>query len=147
MEFKKYILKTQFFWVVHFRFFCFFPMKISQSVLSNKDGSKSWWLPWSSAQNNSCVNICNTVYIFFSFPGQDQKQGMYWNNKHIHKNSMSHHHFVRELVYGRKAILFSKELLLIYNQNLGKLLSLPLFSGQLLVNISAKENIFDQSAT
>ena len=60
---------------------------------------------------------------------------------------MSHHHFVRELVYGRKAIFFSKELLLIYNKIWVKLLSLPLFSGQLLVNISAKENIFDQSAT
>ena len=40
---------------------CFIPMKIRQSVLSSKDGSKFWWLPWPSAQNNSCVNICNTV--------------------------------------------------------------------------------------
>ena len=60
---------------------------------------------------------------------------------------MSHHHFVRELVYGGKAIFISKELLLIYNKTWIKLLSLPLFSGQLLVDISAKENIFDQSAT
>ena len=27
-------------------FFCFIPMKISQSCLSIKDGSKFWWLPW-----------------------------------------------------------------------------------------------------
>ena len=60
---------------------------------------------------------------------------------------MSHHHFVRELVYGRKAIFFSKKLLLIYNKTLIKLLSLPLLSGQLLVDISAKENMFDKSAT
>ena len=60
---------------------------------------------------------------------------------------MSHHHFVRELVYGRKAIFFSKKLLLIYNKTLIKLLALPLFTGQLLVDISAKENMFDKSAT
>ena len=66
--------KTQFFWVGHFGFvfskknlFCFIPMKISQSVLSSKDGSKFWWLSWFPAQNNSCINICNTVYISFLF--------------------------------------------------------------------------------
>ena len=32
--------KTQFFWVSHFEFFCFIPMKISQSFLGSKDGSK-----------------------------------------------------------------------------------------------------------
>ena len=48
---------------------------------------------------------------------------------------------------GEKAILFSKELLLIFNKIWIKLLLLPLFSDQQLVNISAKENIFDQSAT
>ena len=37
--------------------------------------------------------------------------------------------------------------MLIYNKTLIKLLSLPLFSGQLLVDISAKENMFDKSAT
>ena len=60
---------------------------------------------------------------------------------------MSHHHFVRELVYGGKAIFISKELLLIYNKTWIKLLSLPLFSGQVQVDISVKENIFDTSAT
>ena len=60
---------------------------------------------------------------------------------------MSHHHFVRELVYGGKAIFFSKKLLLIHNNTWIKLLSLPLFSGQVLVDISAKENMFDKSAT
>ena len=45
--------KTQFFWVGHFGFFfkkfffCFLPMKIGQSFLGIKDGSKFWWLPWS----------------------------------------------------------------------------------------------------
>ena len=60
---------------------------------------------------------------------------------------MSHHHFVRELVYGGKAIFFSKELLLIYIKTWIKLLPLPLFLGQLPVDISAKEQIFEQSAT
>ena len=61
---------------------------------------------------------------------------------------MSHHHFVRELVYGGKAIFFSKELLLlIYDKTWIKILSLPLFSGQVQVDISAKEHIFDKSAT
>ena len=41
-------------------FFCFIPMKISQSSLGSKDGSK---LPWFPAQKNSCLNICNTVYV------------------------------------------------------------------------------------
>ena len=27
---------------------------------------KFWWLPWFSAQNNTCLNICNTVYVPFS---------------------------------------------------------------------------------
>ena len=44
-------------------FIRFISMKISQSLLASKDGSKFWWLPWFPAQNNSCVNICNTVYI------------------------------------------------------------------------------------
>ena len=35
--------KMHFFWVGHFEFFfCFFPMKISQSLLVSKDGSKFW---------------------------------------------------------------------------------------------------------
>ena len=58
-------LKTQFFWVGHFGFYLFFnfiPIKISQSFLGSKDGSKFWCLPWSLAQNKSCINICNTVY-------------------------------------------------------------------------------------
>ena len=34
-------------WVIHFEiYFCFIPMKISQSFLASKDGSKFWWLPW-----------------------------------------------------------------------------------------------------
>ena len=43
-------------------------MKISQSFLCSKDGSKFWWLPWFPAQNNTCAKICNTVSendIFF----------------------------------------------------------------------------------
>ena len=38
------------------------PMKICQSFLDIKHGLKSRWFPWFSAQNNSCVNICNTLY-------------------------------------------------------------------------------------
>ena len=47
--------------ILVFRFFCFIPMKISQSFLCSNDWSKFWWLPWFVAQNNSCINICNTV--------------------------------------------------------------------------------------
>ena len=31
-------------------FFCFIPMKISQSYLGIKDGLKFWWLPWFTAK-------------------------------------------------------------------------------------------------
>ena len=49
-------LENEVFWVCHFDFFfffkkefffCFLPMKIGQSFLGIKDGSKFWWLPWS----------------------------------------------------------------------------------------------------
>ena len=49
--------------ILNFKKNCFIPRKISQSFFGSKDGSKFLWLPWFSAQNNSCVNICNTVYI------------------------------------------------------------------------------------
>jgi hypothetical protein len=48
--------KTQFFWVGHFGFFCLIPMKISQSYLGFKDGSKFWWL-------SVCNNLLHRVYI------------------------------------------------------------------------------------
>ena len=32
-----------------------------------KDGSKFWWLLWFSALNNTCLNICNTVYVHYWF--------------------------------------------------------------------------------
>ena len=60
------------FWVGHFElfffyiyiFFCFIPMKISQSFLVSKDGSKFWWLLWFLAQNNTCINIYATQCIY-----------------------------------------------------------------------------------
>ena len=52
-------------------FFFFIPTKISQS---SKDGSIFWWLPWFPAQDNSCLNICNTVYLLNDYPGQK----LYW---------------------------------------------------------------------
>ena len=45
-------------------FFCFIPMKTCQSLLVSKDFSKFWWLPWFPAPNSTCLNICNTVYIW-----------------------------------------------------------------------------------
>ena len=57
--------KTQFFESAILIFLLNPPMKISQSFLGNKNGSKFLWLPWFPAQNNSCVNICNTVYIIW----------------------------------------------------------------------------------
>ena len=44
------------FWIFFSRknfFFCFIPMKTSQSLLVSKDGSKFWWLPWIPAKNHS----------------------------------------------------------------------------------------------
>ena len=40
--------------------------KISQHLQDSKDGSKFWWLPRFPAQTNTCVNLCNTVYIHLS---------------------------------------------------------------------------------
>ena len=60
-------------------FFCFIPMKISQSFLGSKDGSKFWWLPWFLAQNNSCVNICNTVYLMYLLFFNCSKLNYYWS--------------------------------------------------------------------
>ena len=34
----------------------------------NWDGSNFWWLPWFPDQNNTCLNICNTVYIYLFGP-------------------------------------------------------------------------------
>ena len=57
------IWKPQFFWVGHFGiFFCFIPMKISQSFLCSKDGSKFWWLPWFPAQKNPPQTFFRGVY-------------------------------------------------------------------------------------
>ena len=41
-------------------FFYFIPMKISQHLMGSKDRSKFWWSLWFPAQNNTCLNICNT---------------------------------------------------------------------------------------
>ena len=48
-----------------FQIFFFIPMKISQSFLASKDMLKFWWLLWFPVKNNSCVQICNTVYNDF----------------------------------------------------------------------------------
>ena len=51
-------------WVFqNFIFFCFIPIKISQSFLGE---SKFWWLPWFPDQNNTCAKICNIVYMYKS---------------------------------------------------------------------------------
>ena len=59
-------------------------MKISQSFLGSKDGSKFWWLPRFPAQNNTYVNVCNTVYVFgvhitllWSYQFSISKEGKY----------------------------------------------------------------------
>ena len=41
-----------------------FEEKFESLAELKKDGSKFWWLPWFPAKNNSCRNICNTVYLF-----------------------------------------------------------------------------------
>ena len=43
-------------------FFCFIPMKISQSFLGSKDGSKFWCLPWFPKKFLLCVILRYTVY-------------------------------------------------------------------------------------
>ena len=43
--------------------FCFIPIKTCQSLLVSKDFSKFWWLPCFPAPKNTCLKICNTVYI------------------------------------------------------------------------------------
>jgi hypothetical protein len=94
MEFlKKNIESSVFFELSSFDFFfqkkmCFITMKMSHSFLSSKDGSKSWWLPWCPAQTNSCLNICNTVYVFFiprtrSIAGYVVKQQTYPQKFHV----------------------------------------------------------------
>jgi hypothetical protein len=45
---------------------CFIPMKISPDLWNSKDFSKCWWLPWFPAPNNTCLLICNTVYILWN---------------------------------------------------------------------------------
>ena len=44
------IEKLSFFFFKKKKKICFIPMKISQSVMSSKDGSKFWWLPWFAAK-------------------------------------------------------------------------------------------------
>ena len=44
-------------------FFCFIPMKISQSFLGSKDGSKFWWLPWFPAKNHPPQFFLSRMYI------------------------------------------------------------------------------------
>ena len=46
------------FWI-----FCFIPMKISQSFLCSKDGSKFYWLPWFPANSLLCVMLRYTVLV------------------------------------------------------------------------------------
>ena len=48
------------------QFFCFIPMKISPHLQDSKDFLKFWWLLWFPAPNNTCLNICNTVYYVLS---------------------------------------------------------------------------------
>ena len=63
--------KTQFFWVGHFEFFfskkkfffCFIPMKKSQSLLVSKDGSKFWSLWWFTAKNEGGNHKWAWVYM------------------------------------------------------------------------------------
>ena len=46
---------------------CFCPMKICQSFLGRRDGSKFGWLSWFPTMNNTCVNLCNkTTSIKYS---------------------------------------------------------------------------------
>ena len=47
------ILKRLVFWVGHFDFFCFIPMKTSHSFLRIKNGMKFCWLPLLPAKNQS----------------------------------------------------------------------------------------------
>ena len=44
-------------------FFCFIPMKISQSVISSKDGLKFWWLPWFPVNTLLFLILGYTVYV------------------------------------------------------------------------------------
>ena len=62
---KNWVFQNRFFfdWAI-LNFFASVPMKISQNFMGSKDGSKLWWLPWFLAQNNTCVKICNTVYMY-----------------------------------------------------------------------------------
>ena len=50
---------------MHFSF-CFFlssPIRSVTNLWGTMDGPQFWWLPWFPAQNNTCVNICKTVYV------------------------------------------------------------------------------------
>ena len=47
-------------------FFCFIPMKISQSFLCSQDGSKFLWLPWFPDKNNppqTFLGECSLTYF------------------------------------------------------------------------------------
>ena len=44
--------------------FCLIPMKISQSFLCIKDGSKFWWIPWFPAKNHPHKTFLPPVYMF-----------------------------------------------------------------------------------
>jgi hypothetical protein len=59
--------KTPFFWVGHFDFFFskMAPWK-SVQIYRGMNGSNFWWLPWFSAQNNTCAKMCNTKYLLCS---------------------------------------------------------------------------------
>ena len=69
--------KTHFFELAIWDFFfkkknCFIPMKISQSFLGSKDGSKFWWLPWFPAKNHppqtflACVYMASLRFLHFA---------------------------------------------------------------------------------
>ena len=50
------------------KFFCFIPMKTSQSLLVSKDGSKFWWLPWFPAKNHSSKHFSRQcMWLTLSF--------------------------------------------------------------------------------
>ena len=49
-----------YFWPLSF--FLFHPHENQSKFLGYQGWVKFWWLPWFPAQNNTCVNISNTVY-------------------------------------------------------------------------------------
>ena len=44
-------------------FFLSSPFKSVTNLWGTMDGPQFWWLPWFPAQNNTCVNICNTMHL------------------------------------------------------------------------------------